>query len=77
MRPGLWVRAGQTGVICGLDWTAVRSLVPPGSDVERVLALAGAIEEGMLQGTGETAKDDAARAKAREEMEALTPPPKP
>lgn len=73
MRPGLWVRAGQTGVICGLDWGALRSLISSSADVERVLALAAALEEGMLEGSAEAAKDEEARARAREEIDKPLP----
>lgn len=69
MRPGLWARAGQTGVVCGLDWAALRALIPPASDVERVLALAAALEDGMLEGAAEAARDEAVRARARDELE--------
>lgn len=73
MRPGLWVRVGQTGVICGLDWGALRSLISPVCDIERVLALAAALEEGMLEGSADTARDEAARAQAREEIDKPLP----
>lgn len=69
MRPGLWVRAGQTAVITGLDWRALEALVPANVDRERVLELLAQFELGMLAGTEAARAAEAAEAEAKAEME--------
>lgn len=55
-RPGLWKRAGQMGVVAGLDWTAFKDLLPEGCRRERVLALARPFEAGLIEGGMEMVK---------------------
>jgi len=58
-RPGLWRRAGQSGLACGLDWGQAAALIPAGVDREKVLALMREYESGLLEGAAETAKRQA------------------
>ena len=74
MRPGLWARAGMAGEITGLDWGALRALIPPAADVDRVVALAGLFEDGLLRGRNIAAERDKALEAAREEWETVKPP---
>jgi hypothetical protein len=74
MRPGLWARAGMGGEITGLDWAALRALIPPTADVERVLGLMALFEDGLLEGRRQVAEQDEAAATAREEMESVKAP---
>ncbi|WP_433934421.1 hypothetical protein [Brevundimonas diminuta] len=62
-RPGLWRRAGQSGVPCGLDWGQVEALIPAGTDRDRVLALCRSYETGLMEGAAETARRHAKAAK--------------
>lgn len=55
-RPGLWKRAGQMGVVSGLDWPAFKDLLPEGCNRERVLALARPFEAGLIEGGMEMVK---------------------
>lgn len=58
-RPGIWRRAGQAGVPCGLDWGQASGLIPAGADRDRVLALLETYETGLLEGSAETARRQA------------------
>jgi len=55
-RPGLWKRAGQMGVVAGLDWPAFLALIPPGCRRESVIALARPYEAGLIEGGMELVK---------------------
>lgn len=41
---------------CGIDWAQASALIPAECDRERVLALLGDYERGLLEGAAETAK---------------------
>ncbi|NBB65301.1 hypothetical protein GVN18_39240 [Pseudomonas sp. ODNR1LW] len=58
-RPGLWRRAGQAGVPCGIDWGQAVALIPAGADRDRILALLRSYEGGLIEGAAETAKRQA------------------
>lgn len=58
-RPGVWRRAGQAGVPCGIDWAQAAALIPTGADREKILALLRSYEGGLIEGAAETAKRQA------------------
>lgn len=58
-RPGVWRRAGQAGVPCGIDWAAAAALIPEGADRARIMILLRSYEGGLIEGAAETAKRQA------------------
>lgn len=56
MTAGLWLRAGQTATLVGLNWDAVTALIPAGLDRERVIYLLRCWEGGMIKGAMTSAK---------------------
>jgi hypothetical protein len=54
--PGVFIRAGQVGVVTGFDWGALGVLIPPHGDRERVISLLQVMENGVLEGSREAAQ---------------------
>lgn len=64
-RPGVWRRAGQAGVPCGLDWAQATALIPPHADRAAVVEALRHFETGLVEGAAETAKRQADEARRR------------
>lgn len=47
----MWVRAGQIGIIAGLDWAGIMSVIPATADREKVEHLIKAYERGLVSGS--------------------------
>ncbi|WP_126541242.1 hypothetical protein [Oharaeibacter diazotrophicus] len=55
-RPGLWPRAGISGLITGLDWAAAAALRPAGIAADAWAGLLAGVEAGVIAQVVEAAE---------------------